>query len=306
LYLASLQVVTILRDDHSHFTADDSDVCAHCGQPLSTPAPTYGERRTSRTGLIVTILLHLLLVAIYLYQPKTLMKRMASGGQPEIMYIMPGKPKPKPQEQAPKKSPKTPKPKSAPERIQVQRLPNTITLPNEKPVEKPKAEPKREPVPENMDMQAYINARRKQRGAKEPSESTEQESDNARAMRNIMNNVASVNSRSNDDSNETGGVFSITDKSFSSATVKFRGWNPNFKRRWLTQVTVELGGERDIETAIVKKMIELIRKEKKGDFEWESHRLNKVVTLSARPEDTDALMVFLYKEMFRDYKPSKG
>jgi hypothetical protein len=52
-------------------------------------------------------------------------------------------------------------------------------------------------------------------------------------------------------------------------------------------------------------MIELIRKEKTGDFEWESHRLNRVVTLSARPQDTQELMNFLYKEMFPEYKPPR-
>jgi hypothetical protein len=75
--------------------------------------------------------------------------------------------------------------------------------------------------------------------------------------------------------------------------------------RWLTAVTVERGSDPDIETAIVKKMIELIRKEKTGDFEWDSHRLNRVVTLSARPQDTDELMAFLYKEMFPEYKPPR-
>jgi len=304
LFSGPLQTVTILRD-HSHFSADNGDVCSHCGQPLRAPQPSYGERRTSRTGLIVTILLHLLLVVIYLYQPKTFLKRAASG-QPEIMYIMPQPGKPKPQEQAPKKTPKTTKPKSAPERVQVRRLPNTITLPQEKPkpVETPKPEAKREPIPENMDMQAFIEARRKQRGAQAPSNATE-ESDDARGMRNALANIAAVNARGQDDRNETGGVFSVTNKTFASATVKFRGWNPNFKRRWLTQVNVELGSERDIETAIVKKMIELIRKEKTGDFEWDSHRLNRVVTMSARPQDTEALMAFLYKEMFPDYKPPK-
>lgn len=291
--------------DHSHHSVENGDVCTHCGQPLHAPEPHYGERRANRTGLIVTILLHLLLVVIYLYQPKTFLKRVAGAGQPEIMYIapLPGKSKPKPQEQAPKKV-HTPK-KSAPERIQVQRLPNTITLPDEKPVETPKVEPKKE-QPQEVDMQAYIEARRKQRGARTPSDAPAGESEEARSSRQALANVASVNNRANDDKNDTGGVFSITDKSFSSATVKFRGWNPNFKRRWLTQVTVELGSERDIETAIVKKMIELIRKEKKGDFEWDSHRLNKIVTLSARPQDTQALTEFLYKEMFKDYTPPRS
>jgi hypothetical protein len=69
---------------------------------------------------------------------------------------------------------------------------------------------------------------------------------------------------------------------------------------------VERNGEPDIETAIVKKMIELIRKEKQGDFEWESHRLGKVVTMSARPKDEKELMDFLFKEMFPEYKPPRG
>ena len=152
-------------------------------------------------------------------------------------------------------------------------------------------------------MAAYIEARRRQRGDPVPSEA--QESDEARGMRNALNNIASINARARDDRNETGGVFSVSNKSFSSAELKFRGWNPNFKRRWLTQVTVELGSEPDIETAIVKKMIELIRREKTGDFEWDSHRLGRVVTMSARPQDTAQLQAFLYKEMFPDYRPPR-
>lgn len=303
MFHAHLQTVTILRD-HSHHSVDNGDVCSHCGQPLLAPEPHYDRRSSNRTGLIVTILLHLLLVAIYLFQPKTFLKRTASAGAPEIMYIapLPGKAKPKPQEQAPKKV-HTPK-KAAPQRVQIQRLPNTITLPNEKPVEQPKVEPKQE-QPQEVDMQAYIEARRQQRGARTPVDNTG-ESEEARATRQALANVASVNKSANDDKNDTGGVFSVTDKTFSHATLKFRGWNPNFKRRWLTEVNVELGSERDIETAIVKKMIELIRKEKKGDFEWESHRLNKVVTMSARPQDTQQLTEFLYKEMFKDYTPPKS
>jgi hypothetical protein len=293
--------------DHSHYSADNGDVCTHCGQPLRATVSPYGERRANRTGLAVTILLHLLLVAIYLFQPQHKEKRLASAPGKEIVYIapLPGRPKPRPQEQAPRQAVKTPRPKAAPERVQVRRLPNTITLPDEKPVEQPKAQPKRESPPQEVDMQAYIEARRKQRGAQSPSSAPAEESDDARALRNAMNNIASVNSRGPDDRNETGGVFSVNNKTFASATLKFRGWNPNFKRRWLTQVTVELGSEPDIESAIVTKMIELIRKEKKGDFEWDSHRLGRVVTMSARPEDTGQLRAFLFKEMFEDYKPPR-
>jgi hypothetical protein len=292
--------------DHSHISTEGSDVCAHCGQPLRELTPTYGDRRNKRTGLIVTILLHLLLIAIYLFQPKLTRQRSAPPAGGTIVYVAPlspAKPKAKPQEQAPKKSSKTAPKKSAPERIQVQRLPNTITLPDEKPAEVAKAQPKKE-APQEVDMQAYIEARRKQRGAPVQSAPAE-ESDEARGMRNALANISAINGRSRDDRNETGGVFSISNKTFHSMDLKFRGWNPSFKRRWLTQVTVEQAGEPDVETAVVKKMIELIRKEKTGDFEWDSHRLGKVVTMSARPQDTAELMAFLYKEMFPEYKAAR-
>src|SRR5207248_6422107 len=38
-----------------------------CALPIFTP---YGKRGPNRTGLIVTIALHLLLIAVYLLQPK--------------------------------------------------------------------------------------------------------------------------------------------------------------------------------------------------------------------------------------------
>jgi hypothetical protein len=286
---------------------EGSDVCAHCGQPLPAAAPSYGDRRNKRTGLIITVLLHLLLVAVYLFQPKLTRQRSAPPAGGAIVYVAPlapAKPKARPREQAPKKTVKAPPRKSAPERIPVQRLPNTITLPDEKPAPVAKAEPARE-APQELDMQAYIDARRKQRGARVQGDQPAEESDEARGTRNALANIAAINGRSRDDRNETGGVFSISNKTFHSMDLKFRGWNPSFKRRWLTQVTVEQGGEPDLETAVVKKMIELIRKEKTGDFEWDSHRLGKVVTMSARPGDTRELMAFLFKEMFPEYKPAR-
>jgi hypothetical protein len=90
------------------------------------------------------------------------------------------------------------------------------------------------------------------------------------------------------------------DKSYHSAEVKFRGWNTNFKRNWLQQIHVERGAEQDIETAVVKEMIKIIRKEKQGDF----------VGIAApgpgrdaerAQEDERELQAFLMKEMFPEY-----
>jgi outer membrane biosynthesis protein TonB len=284
-------------------------VCEHCGQPLPGRAvPQYGERRTSRTGLAITIALHLLLVGLYFWQPDKPEKKARPPDGSEVVYVAPlSKPaQPPPQKSStPKAKPNksTPRPTTP----RVQRLPDTITVPNEKPVEVAKVEPpppetKREEIPPEMDMTEYIAKRRQARGATDPSTSTE-ESEAARGTRTALANIAAINKRGQDDANESGGVFSISNKTFHSMDLKFRGWNPNFKRRWLTSVTVEQGSEPDVETAVVKKMIELIRKEKTGDFEWDSHRLGKVITMSARVKDTEELQAFLMKEMFPEYRP---
>ena len=297
----------ILREP-THFQPETEDeYCAHCGQHL--PAghghlPSYGDQRVNRTGIAITVLLHLVLVLLYLFHPqKEKTAAPPSGG--EIAYIapLPGKPKQKDLPQAVAKPVKQ-KP-SKPTVAKITRLPNTITLPNEKPVEVVEEPPKEVKIAPEMDMADYIAAKRRARG-KDSSQQQGEPSEAERGMSNALANIAAANGRSRgEDKNETGGVFSVTGKSFSTAELKFRGWNPNFKRRWLQQVTVELGGEIDIETAIVKKMVELIRKEKTGDFEWDSHRLQRVVSMSARVQDTEQLQEFLFKEMFPEYRARK-
>ena len=268
----------------------------------------YGDRKVNHWGLIVTVLLHLLLIVLYIFYDKKETAAPPPSGA-EITYIqpLPGKPKKKelaaPEPVKPVKPVKPAKPVVS----RIERLPDTITIPNEKPAEVAevaKVAPKEiEKLPPEMDMSEMIAAKRRARG-QDSTQQAGEESEADRGNRVARDNIARANGRSNgDDSNDTGGVFSVTNKSFSTAELKFRGWNPNFKRRWLQQVSVELGTERDIETAIVKKMIELIRKEKTGDFDWDSHRLQRVVKMSARPQDEAELAAFLYKEMFPGYRP---
>ncbi len=291
--------------DHSHHSPQNTGYCEHCGQPLPAAALSYGAApRVNRVGLAVTIALHLLLVAIYVFKPETETVALPPSGG-EMVYIKPVAEQPKPQPpQQPRKAATNAVKKSAPPPPKIERLPDTITLPDEKPVKIVEETPKKLDPPEEVDMAAYIAKRRQERGAQADEPAAESEA--ARGTRNALANIAAANGRSRgDDRNETGGVFSVTDKSFSSAQLKFRGWNPNFKRRWLQQVNVELGGEKDIETAIVKKMIELIRKEKTGDFDWDSQRLQRVVKMSARVQDTAELEAFLFKEMFPEYRTGR-
>lgn len=249
--------------------------------------------------------LHFVLLLIYYFKPEPTESKAPPPRGEAITYIAPLPGKPKKKELAAAAPKKQVKPRK-PEVVKIERLPDTITLPNEKRVEPPPEPPKPvEKIDPSVDMSDMIAAKRRARG--QDTNEQQGESEQEKGMRNALANIAAANGRSKgDDSNETGGVFSVSNQTFSSAQLKFRGWNPSFKRRWLQQVDVQLGGERDIETAIVKKMIELIRKEKTGDFEWDSHRLQRVVTMSARVQDTAALEAFLYKEMFPAYRPPRG
>ena len=49
---------------------------------------------------------------------------------------------------------------------------------------------------------------------------------------------------------------------------------------------------------MVRRMIAIIRDYEDGDFAWESRRLSRVVTLSARANDNGELEAFMMKEFF--------
>ena len=295
--------------DHSHHSPDNTGYCAHCGQALpGSLVPAYGTQRTNVPGLAGTVLLHLIVLLCYFfYEKKDTAAPPPSGTDITYIQPLPGKPKKQELAEAAPKPVKKPVKPTKREVARIERLPDTITLPNETPAEVVEVPPKEiEKLPPEMDMSEMIAAKRRARG-QDTTEQQGEESASDRGNRIARENIARANGRSaGPDANDTGGIFDIVNKSFSGADVKFRGWNPSFKRRWLQQVRVELGTERDIETAIVKKMIEIIRKEKTGDFDWDSHRLQRVVKLSARPADQAELEAFLFKEMFPGYRPPAG
>ena len=76
----------------------------------------------------------------------------------------------------------------------------------------------------------------------------------------------------------------------------------NTKRQYFE---VEATSGQDVRLLMVRRIIDFIRESYQGDFPWDSHRLGKVVTLSARPEDNSELEEFLMVEFFgADYRLS--
>lgn len=267
---------------------------------------------SQKVGIGVSILFHIVLLVFFLLRTDKVTKAPPPARENAMVYVAPMSVLPPTPKTPPMpKTPPTPKPtqvaKSRPAPAKAApKVAVTRPQPPKLEVFTPPVKALTPPPPQVQSMEEMIAARRAARGETQP-QSQPEESENDRAMRVAKANIAAAQGKnSGDDRNDSGGVFSITNQTYHSADVKFRGWNGNFKRRWLQQITVEQGSEKDLETAIVKKMIELIRKEKPGDFVWESQRLGRNVNLSARPEDQAELEAFLIKEFFPNYKPTPG
>ena len=147
------------------------------------------------------------------------------------------------------------------------------------------------------DMLAAARERRRAAGIIEP-DAKPVEDDNAIARANIAEMVQ----RQSRGRNESGGVFQITFKGVRTAEFVFRGWDLRRKTNSRQLIQVDAGPGGDIDTAIVRRMIELIRLYEKEDFNWNSPRLGRVVVLSARLRDSVELEEFLKRDFFEEQR----
>ena len=231
--------------------------------------------------------------------------------RPPAVIAEPEPPKPVPPRRPPparRPAPRAPVPSAAPP-------PPPMTAPSAPvavapPVEQPPAPPP--PVaapavpqaPPAADLSAFIANRRRERGEPDPSASqgaapSAAESDIARRDRIVAQNLASVNTRDfGKGTRNSGGIFQITKLGSSDAEFTFFGWNKDINRRASQRIEVRQGTNPDIRIAVVREMISIIRRYENEDFVWESRRLGRNVTLSARAADTRELETFMLREFF--------
>ena len=76
----------------------------------------------------------------------------------------------------------------------------------------------------------------------------------------------------------------------------FYGWNPDFRRETPQLIEVRKDNNSDIDIAVIRKIIEIIRNYERGDFSWYSKRTGKSLTLSARARDSAGLEDFMMQE----------
>lgn len=146
------------------------------------------------------------------------------------------------------------------------------------------------------DMMAYVNAAREKRRLAGDDADRINEEAIARERGPTEDEVRMANLKRNLQPSGTNGVFQILSMDTHTAQFAFRGWKNEFS--FSHREVYEVNSGQDVERAVVRKMIEIIRRYYTGDFNWESQRLGRVLLLSARLQDNDGLEDFMLQEFF--------
>lgn len=265
--------------------------------------------RNTLIALIFSVLIHALI--LFLVVPKmessppesvstTIQVSLAPAKQaeptpppPQAEQVVSEKP-PEPVKE-PIKKPKTPKVMT--QQTKLDALPPTFKVPDV--IASPKPSPEVQPPEETTfpDMQSYMKAQQAKRhstefdAARQNAEAvakeigpSEEEKRDQRIAKNLQGGA--------------GGTFTLTSLSGRHATFSFNGWVNSLSNQKQQYFEVEAKSGQDVRVLMIKQVISFIRESYQGDFPWDSKRLGKVITLSARPEDNSSLEEFLMTEFF--------
>lgn len=233
-------------------------------------------------------------------------QRPPPAPSPPARAVPPSRPTP-PQRPAPRPSPApTPPAPPAPPiaRTETMTTPGPAPPPRPTPQPTPPADAKAPPV---ADLSAYIAAMKSARGEPPspppvPGDPTAKpaETETERRNRIVAANLAPVNKPPTfgTDPKGGGGVFTIKYTGYDDAEFLFTGWDKDINRVARQLIEVRKGSNPDIRLAVVRKIIEIIRAQEPGDFVWVSHRMNRMIPMSARPADNAALEDFLMREFY--------
>jgi len=99
------------------------------------------------------------------------------------------------------------------------------------------------------------------------------------------------------------GLFIISTLRQYEGTFSFSGWYQGaYSTARPKEYRVEtFDASEDIRVLLVDRMIEIIREQYPGEFQWKSNRLGQMVTLSADPAEHERLQQFLLGEFKRNF-----
>ena len=231
-------------------------------------------------------------LAIRLVEPKR--------AAPSVSREAPEPPAPPPPT-ARRKVPPPQAPKSAVTPTPQERLPRIPPLDRSPaPVAPPPEAPRAAPT---GDLASFVASRRRERGDPAPVQAQQAppETEQQRHNRVVAENLGLTKTPTfGNDPARGDGVFTVRSMAFDTGEFAFYGWNKAIGRDSLQVIEVRRGGNENMEIAMVRRMILVIRELSAGDFLWQSRRLGKGVWLSARPQDTAELEAFMLREIFPD------
>jgi hypothetical protein len=252
------------------------------------------SRRNFWIAVVVSVLLHALIAGLTPRKPSALAPGPMAQA-PLNVVIVPQAPRSEaPAETRTEAAAPLPVPRPTPPT----RRPTPPVVPRIPPIPSPAAPPPPIPQPPPIpappvDMMAAVEARRAQRRAAEATEARGPPGKGPPTEDAAARNLATLSGREG-----VGGVFQILRIGTRTAEFAFNGWKPDARSQWREVIEVDAGLNGNVELAIIRRMITLIRTHYTGDFHWESHRLGRVVTLSAKEEDSEGLEDFMMKEFF--------
>ena len=179
-------------------------------------------------------------------------------------------------------------------------VPKTMATPQPSPQQVPtrpvKTQPQ-SPTDAPTDMASYVAQRRAEREASE-SDAARQNAAAAAAEQGPSEEAKRDARIKNNFNNGTNGIFEIKELSNTSARFSFLGWTSSVSNSHLEFFEVEAKNGQDVRLIMIRRMIAIIRQHYQGDFDWDSQRLGRTISKSARLEDSAELEDFLMQEFF--------
>lgn len=156
--------------------------------------------------------------------------------------------------------------------------------------------------PAQGDFLSFVQANRRARGATESAQDNSETDFNAKIAANLPGAAHGVAAQV---PIRGGGMFQMKRMTYDDAAFEFFGWNTEMGRRTPQLIEVRKGSNPNMQIAVVRRMIAIIRQYSREDFTWDSGRHGRIVTLSARPADNASLEQYLLHDMFDDARDER-
>jgi outer membrane biosynthesis protein TonB len=267
---------------------------------LSRTSPKTRTRNRTVVGVSLSVLIHVLLFFVLRPSLQKIQPQASSSHEPlEVTFVQSPPKQAARQPDQPQKAKPVKKPAPQPKQIaRAKSSPSAPAVRQAPPVSNsPTAITQAQP---EMDMSTMLNAARERRRSSEDSAARENAAARAAEQGPSANEIAQANIdfQARKASGPSNGMFEIVSKGPRIAQYLFYGWTKDARNKSRRTITVDAGLNGDMDKAIVDSMIAIIRQNVTGDFTFDSQRLGRVVTLSARMQDNAGLQAFLLREFF--------